>query len=108
MEETGFLPGYCADIKDPSSQKRYKEKLQVIDNIDPYELKMSEWRDAVELWPAVTHVHVCMYLILTPTPYTDKDMLNYKSLDSYVNFTKAWVRSVFVRDVRDMRVVIGK
>ena len=52
MEETGFLPGYCAAIKDPSSHKRYKEKLQIIDNIDPYELKMSEWRDAVELWPA--------------------------------------------------------
>ena len=47
MEETVFLPGYCAAIKDPSSQKRYKEKLQAIDNIDPYELKMSEWRDAV-------------------------------------------------------------
>ena len=50
-------------------------------------------------------LHVFKY---SASPYSDKDMLNYKSLDSYVNFTKGWVRSVFVRDVRDMRVVIGK
>lgn len=108
MEDSGFLPGYRSTIKDSQSQKRYKEKLEIIDDMDPYELKKSEWNDDVNLWPAVTHVHVCMYLILTPSPYTDRDMLNYKSLDSYINFTKGWVRSVFVKDVRDMRLLIGK
>jgi hypothetical protein len=54
----------------------------------------------------------CMYLIpsliLTPSPYTENDMLNYKSLDSYQNFVKGWVREVLVKDVGDKRIVIGK
>ena len=55
-----------------------------------------------------SHVHVCMYLIFTPSSYTDKDMFNYKILDSYFNFIKGWVKSVFVKDFRDMRLVIEK
>ena len=103
-----FLPGYYEGITDSLSKKRYKEKLQAVNNIDPYELKRNEWQDNVELWPAVTHVHVCMYLILTPSPYTDKDMLNYKSLDCYQNFTKGWVSNVMVKEVDDKRMVIGR
>ena len=43
--------------------------------MDPNEVAKNEWKDDVDLWPAVTHVHVCMYLILTPSPYSEKDML---------------------------------
>ena len=92
MDAAGFFPGYYEGITDSQSKKRYKEKLEVV-KLDPYEVKRADWEDDVELWPAVTHVHVCMYLILTPSPYTDKDMLNYKSLDCYQNFTKGWVRN---------------
>ena len=57
---------------------------------------------------STTHVHVCMYLILTPSPYSDKDMLNYKSLDSYQSFVKGWVRQVLVIVVGEKRIMIGK
>ena len=107
MDAAGFFPGYYEGITDSQSKKRYKEKLEVV-KLDPYEVKRADWEDDVELWPAVTHVHVCMYLILTPSPYTDKDMLNYKSLDCYQNFTKGWVRNVLVKKVDDKRVMIGK
>ena len=40
--------------------------------------------------------------------YTEQDMLNYKSLDSYQNFVKGWVRQVLVKDVGDNRIMIGK
>ena len=69
-----------------------------MDGIDPYEIA-KEWEDDVNLWPAVTHVHVCMYLILTPSPYSQSDLLNYKSLDSYQTFVKGWVRQVLVKSV---------
>ena len=65
----------------------------------------NEWQDNVDLWP---HVYVCMYLILTPSPYTEKDMLNYKSLDSYQNFAKGWVRPVLVKAIGNKRIVISK
>ena len=85
----GLLPGYSRTLVSDASRRRYKDKLELMDGIDPYEVSKNEWEDNVDLWPAVTHVHVCMYLILTPSPYSESDMLNYMSLDSYQNFVKA-------------------
>ena len=101
----GFLPGYSATLTSEESQTRYSDKLKLVDGI---EVKKNEWRDDLDLWPAITHVHVCMYLILTPSPYSDNDMLNYKSLESYQNFVKGWVRQILVKPVVNKRIVIGK
>ena len=76
--------------------------------IDPYEIQKSERQDDVELWPAVTHIHACMYLILTPSPYSETVLLNFKSLDCYQNFVNGWVRQVLVKSVDDKRIMIGK
>ena len=82
-----------------ASKSRYKEKLRLISGCDHYELKLNEWHDCIKLWLAITHVHVWMYLILTPSPYTEKDTLNYKSLDSYQNFVNSQVRCLLVKQV---------
>ena len=42
-------------------------KLEFVNGWDPYEIPRSEWKDDTGLWPVATHVHVCMYLILTPS-----------------------------------------
>lgn len=47
---------------------------------------MKVQRDEVDLWPSITHIHLGMYLLYTPSPYTGEDLLNYKSLDCYTNF----------------------
>lgn len=104
----GLLPGYSSTIADAASKKRYAEKLELVDGIDPYEVAKGDWRDDVDLWPAITQLQVCMYLILAPSPYSEKDFLNYKSLDCYQNFVRGWVRQVLVKPVRDKRIVIGK
>ena len=104
----GFLPGYVGMLLSDVSKKRYSDKLKLMDGIDPYKVAKNEWKDDVDLWPAITHVHVCMYLILTPSLYSEKDMLNYRSVDSYQNFVKGWVKQVLVRAVGNKRVVIGK
>lgn len=104
-----FLPGYFATLTSDASRERYKNKLQFIDGIDPYEVVKDEWSDDLDLWPNISHVHACMYLILTPSPYSEKDMLNYKSLDSYQNFVNGWVRQVLVKEAgQDKRIIIGK
>lgn len=102
-----LLPGY-RDSLSTESRKRYSDKIKLADGIDPYAVKKNEWQDDVDLWPGISHVRVCMYLILTPSPYSEKDMLNYKSLDSYQNFTKGWVRQVLVKAIGNKQIVIGK
>ena len=104
----GLLSGYSSTIADAASKKRYAEKLELVDGIDPYEVAKRDWQDNVDLWPAITQLQVCMYLILAPSPYSEKDFLNYKSLDCYQNFVRGWVRQVLVKPVRDKRIVIGK
>ena len=66
-------------LSDAESKTRYVDN-KLVNGMDPYELGKTEWQDNVDLCPAITHVHVCMYLILTPSPYSQNDMLNYKSL----------------------------
>lgn len=106
--EKCFKPGYADTIQDANSKERYTEKLSLINGTDPYEVPRDEWEDNIDTWPAITYVHVCMYLILHPSPYTKDEMLNYKSLDSFKNFQNGWVREVLVKEMNRKRVVIGK
>ena len=108
VDMAGFIPSYSLTLTSKASKRRYNEKLKLLDCIDPYEVDMKEWQDDLDLWPVITHVHACMYLILSPSPYTENDILNCKSLDSYQNFVKGWVRQVFVKAIAGKRIVIGK
>ena len=106
--QRGLIPAYYTTIADVDWKKRYADKLDLVNGINPYEIPRNEWHDNVDLWPAITHVHVCMYLILSPSPYSKEDLLNYKSLDCYQNFVRGWVREVLVKAVDTKRIVIGK
>ena len=41
--KSGILAGYSSTIGDPDSRKRYKQKLTLINNIDPYEIPVNDW-----------------------------------------------------------------
>ncbi len=104
-----FLSGYASTLQDKDSKTRYQLKLKEIGGLDPYETTRSEWQDDLDLWPSTTSIHIGMYLLLTPSPYSKQDLLNYKSLDCYVNFLSGWVREILVREVtNDKRVIIAK
>ena len=97
MARSGLLPDYQDSIKNPLDKKRYLEKLAYINGEDPYVIPREEWMDNVDCWPAVTYIHVGLYLLFTPSPYTKENLQNYKSLDSYERFLAGWVMEVLVR-----------
>ena len=39
----------------------------------------------------------CICYLLTPRPYTRKDLMNNESLEFYINFVPGWVREVLVK-----------
>ena len=92
-----LLGSYFASLQDAEGKKRYLEKLEILGGFDPYETGKSEWQDDVDLWSSITHIHVGMYLLYSASPYTGEDLLNYKSLDCYINFFSGWVREVLVK-----------
>ena len=47
-------------------------------------------------------------MILYPSPYSQDDMLNYKSLESFKQFQNGWVREVLVKISVEKRLIIGK
>ena len=93
-----------------SARCKWKEKIpgELVGDFDPYESTKSEWQDNVNLWPSITHIHPGMYLLYSPSSYTREELLNYKSLDCYVNFMSGWVREVLVKVFDKKRVVIAK
>ena len=104
-----FLPGYISLLEDSKAKTRYKEKLDTIGGLDPYEIVRNEWQDDVNLWPSVSSVHVAMYLLVTPSPYTGDDLVNYKSMDCYRNFLAGWVKEILVKAPNNnYRIVIAK
>ena len=106
-----LLGGYFSSLKDKSAKKRYTDKLRFINGIDPYETERKDWKDDVELWPAVTHVNLGMYLLVTPCPYSGEDLLNYKSLDCYRNVLSGWevlVKSLTDDEGMEKKVLIAK
>ena len=88
MMRKRFILGYMTSIQDQDTKKWYLDKLGIIGGLDPYETVRSEWQDNVGQWPAVTNVHIGMYLLVTPSPYTGEELKNYKSLDCYINFCR--------------------
>ena len=102
-------PGYKESIQDARSRQRYEEKLGLIGGRDPYEFPKANWKDDVDLWPSTTYIHVGMYLVFSPSPYTGEDLLNYKSLECYQRFTAEWVRDILVSaEAGDRRILTAK
>ena len=109
MAKSGLLPDYQDSMQKIEDKKRYREKLALIDGDDPYAIPREEWTDNVDFWPAITYMHIGLYLLFTPSPYTREDLQNYKSLDSYARFLAGWVREVLVRRYPgDKALVVAK
>ncbi|KAL3866251.1 hypothetical protein ACJMK2_043566 [Sinanodonta woodiana] len=51
------------DTFDKVSKARYKEKIKILDNRDPYEMTKSEWCKDLTSWPEVTYPDINLELI---------------------------------------------
>ena len=93
---------------DPPTQKRYREKIELLGQVDPYDIQEGDLAEDVESLPDVTYPDIVNYFIFTPSPYTSENMKAYKSLEAYNQVLNGWVRDVRNFSKEDYILVIGK
>ena len=86
MAKSGFLPDYEDSVRNVEDKKRYCKKHALIDGEDPNAVPKGEWLNGVDCWPAITYIHVGLYLLFTPSPYTKEEILPHlKRLQQRLN-----------------------
>lgn len=103
-----YLHGYAASLTDSEAKARYSQKLTFIKSLDPYEIPMNEYEDDMSIWPNISYINICFYLLIGQSAYSMELLQNYKSWDSYVFFTNGWVREIAAKSFDDLRLVIAK
>ena len=93
---------------DPPTKKRYKEKLLIIGNIDPYSAPDSHFSVKIGDFPSICYPDIVNYLVFSPRPFSADDMKAYKSLEAYNQVIEGWVRDVKVMTTSGLKVVKGK
>ena len=89
---------------DPPIQNRYKEKLEVIGNIDPYSARDSHFSAKIGNFPLICYLDIVNYLVFSLSPFSADDMSAYKSLEAYNHSIEGWVRDVKVTTTNDLKV----
>ena len=67
MAKSSLLPDYQDSVKNGEDNKRYHEKLMLIDGEDSYTILGGESMDDVDLWSAITYIHIRLYLLFIPS-----------------------------------------
>ena len=93
---------------DPPSKKRYKDKISLIDNVDPYAVNDEEFSTDIDNLPHITYPDIVNYLVFTSSPFSAEDMKAYKSLEAYNQVLEGWVRDIRVLPVSELFVIKGK
>ena len=96
------------NVLDPPTQKRYKEKFEIIGNIDPYYAPDSHFSVKIGDFPSICYPDIVNYLVFNPSPFSADDMKAYKSLEVYNQVIEGWVRDVKVMTTSGLKVVKGK
>lgn len=86
----------------------YLQKLKLIDNVDPFTLKLHDLDNSINGVPPVTNMDIVSYLVLTHSYYSKAQMKAYKSLQSYKYFESGFVVNAGTKIVNNFYILVGK
>lgn len=84
----------------------YRDKLTLIDGLDPYTVSKDALVYDVEALPKITHHDIINCLVFNPSRFTMEDMKDCKSLEAYDMFFRGWVRDLGVIQVKEDTCVL--
>lgn len=91
--------------ENPDVAERYRQKLNVINYVDPFSLSADDLDFNSSNFPAVTKMDIVSYLVLTTSFYTGLQMKASQSLNAYKIFEAGFVSKCRVLKVNN-RVVV--
>ncbi|KAI4463425.1 exonuclease phage-type/recb c-terminal domain-containing protein [Holotrichia oblita] len=95
-------------LESPDVAKRYKEKIKLINNVDPFSLQDKEVSFLVDSFPKIQFVDIMAYLVFTHSFYTKEQIKAYKSLQSYKYLESGFVIKLGTKIIKDLVVLVGK
>ena len=94
--------------ENPTVAERYRLKLKMINNEDPFTLNNQDLDYSTDLLPPVTYLDIVAYLTLTHSFYTKQQMKAYKSLQSYKYFEAGFVLKAGTKLINDLCIFVGQ
>ena len=91
--------------------ERYRQKLNIINGQDPYEIDMKDMFDAQHYashLPEVQYPDSVNYSVFTKSAYTMEEFKCYQSLESFNQFHSGWVSDVSSKEVNGKIVLRAK
>ena len=93
---------------DVKAKERYKEKITLIENVDPYTLQKEAFTENTDCFPKVTYPDIVNYFQFAPSPLTEEQLKAYKSLESYNHFVSGCVKYVVVKLFKNNMLLHGR
>ncbi|KAG0435008.1 hypothetical protein HPB47_018736 [Ixodes persulcatus] len=101
-----FCPSSFEELVGPT-RARYESKVKICDGVDPYTLRVgADTFPHADLLPAMTHVYIINYLVLSTNYVSLQQMKAFKALDAHNYFTSGWVKSLTARRLPSKCVVV--
>ena len=98
------LSSYAENLSE-DAKRRYKDKIKIINDLDPFANGLGEPIDAV---PPVEASDLVSYLVLQTSFVTSKQFKAHKSLDAYNQFVCGWVKDVKTWVIAGKYVTMGQ
>ncbi|KAH7940353.1 hypothetical protein HPB52_023540 [Rhipicephalus sanguineus] len=90
-----------------SARVRYKETIELCENVDPYTLRLGTDTSAdSSLLPSIAHGDIVNYLVFSTSFVTLDQMKAYKALESHDYFTSVWVKSLSAKRLGEDKVLL--
>ena len=72
-EEDNGISKYLQDL-DAEHASRYRQKISVVENIDPYILKKQDLTSDIKYFPSITYPDIVNYMLFAPSPVTNEEL----------------------------------
>ena len=66
------------------AKERYKEKVKLTENVDPYTLQKEVFTENIDCFPKATYPGIISFFLFAPSPLPKEQLKAYKSLKSHI------------------------